>query len=172
MRVPVFPVATLLVCGVLADGLVAMVRTGTGGAPAITLSVVTALALIAGPYRGMLWGFAAGVVLDLLAGPAVGGVYALGGIVTGAVAGVAGRRAPLRLRARPVIGVVVVPGVLLGALTLHGMLGQPAMSFAGALQWSVVCGMLMTPLVARLVTNFTFGHFRTMSHTRRITTEV
>lgn len=140
----------LLIGGVVGDALVAIVRTSAGGTPAITLSVITALALIAGPNRGMLLGFAAGVVLDLLAGPVVGGVHALGGVVTGAVAGAIGQRGPDRLRASPLVGVVMVPTMASGVLTLYALLGQPAAAMATALQWSAVCGALVLPLVGRL----------------------
>lgn len=142
--------AALVVCGLLSDTLVAIVRTSAGGTPAITVSVITALALVVGPYRGMLLGFAAGVVLDLLAGPVAGGVHALGGVVAGAVAGVIGRRGSDRLAGSPLVGVVVVPAVVLGVLTLHGLFGQPAVAMVAALRWSAVCGALVTPLICRL----------------------
>jgi hypothetical protein len=138
----------LLACGITADATVAIVQTGAGSTPVVTVSVVTALALVDGPYRGMLIGFAAGVVLDLLAGPAVGGVHALGGVAVGALAGAVGGRAPDRPRGMALTGVVVVPAVALGVLTLHGLLGRPAVSFGGALPWAVVCGAVVTPLTA------------------------
>ncbi|MBW3605491.1 MAG: hypothetical protein KY460_11410 [Actinobacteria bacterium] len=141
----------LLACGVVADAAMGVAFPDAGGVPVISLSTVTGLALISGSSRGMLFGFAVGVVLDLLAGPAVvGGAHALVGVPVGAVAGAIGRPAPGRLHAAPLVGMVVVPVAVTAALLVHGLLGPVVFAAPEALWRAGVAGALVTPLVVRV----------------------
>ncbi len=142
-----------MVCGAItADALVGAVRPGLAGVPFVTLSVVTAVALAAGPRVGMIAGFSAGAVLDLLGGPvSLAGVHTIVGVAVGVVTGSAGAHLDGRNRGATMIGALAVTAGAILLLALHGTVAALKASIVGLVPCIALAGALVTPLALRVV---------------------
>ena len=144
------PAVPVLLAGAMAlDGALSTARMGAPSAPVATLSVVAAVALGIGGSTGAIAGFGAGVVLDLLAGPASpGGVHALVGLAVGTCAGVARPRVLGPVGSGVAIGAPAVGGGAAVIVTLQGLATSASslpveMVAGGALAGAIACPMVV-----------------------------
>jgi rod shape-determining protein MreD len=117
VRKTALAVAALAVAVILQLTVLNGLRLPGGGVPDLVLVLVAALAMTDGPVRGMVTGFAAGLVLDLAPpGSAVLGEYALVFCLVGWAAGKLSRLATRSaLQSLVMLAVVVVVGEALAA---------------------------------------------------------
>lgn len=131
--------------GVLPDALVA--------APLWTLSAVVAVAAAGGARAGMLSGFGAGVLLDLLAGPvALAGVHTLTALAVGVTVGSVGRRLGRAIGFAVCAGAVAVPAAVGIATGLQRLLHPATGGMAELVAAGAAVGALATPVALRAVT--------------------
>jgi rod shape-determining protein MreD len=147
-------IAALLLCALVGDAVLGALQPATARPPLVSLAVVAGVALFAGARLGMVSGLVAGVVLDLLSGPAsVAGIQTLTTVLTGAVVGY-GRRHP-RHEAPAVaaaVGSLAVAGATVLSIVLQRMLGSAvAHAFGPAIAQAVVVGALVTTLAHRIL---------------------
>lgn len=147
------PAMALVLVGALTlDALLGAARTGAPSAPVVTLSAVAGIGLAAKGRTGAITGFGAGVVLDLLAGPASpGGVHAFVGLAVGTVANVARPRV-----LGPVGGGVTVGGSTVGlgtavTLALQGLAASASVLPVDMVVLGVLSGALTCPMVVRFL---------------------
>lgn len=115
-------VPALLVVAIVLDAVVSTVRTGASTAPVVTLAVVAGIALAMGGSVGAIAGFGAGVVLDLLAGPASpGGVHAIVGLALGSCAGAVRPRLLGPVGGGVAVGAPAVAVASAGTVALQGL---------------------------------------------------
>jgi rod shape-determining protein MreD len=143
-RVPV-----LVVLAIVLDTVVGTARTGAPTAPVVTLAVVAGIALGAPGSVGAIAGFGAGVVLDLLAGPASpGGVHALVGLTVGSCVGAVRPRLLGPIGSGLLIGAPVVVVAAAGTMALQGLAASgPTLPVdivaLGALSGALACAMVV-----------------------------
>lgn len=128
-----------------------------GSRPDLLLVVVVAIALVEGPLRGAVLGFAAGLLADL-ATPAdhtVGRLalaFAVVGYAAGLLEDIEERSA---LAPMLVVGLSTVGAVLLYA-AVGGLVGDPRVNWsaiAGTLPMTVVYNLVLSPFIVPLVTS-------------------
>lgn len=144
------PAVPLLLVGAMAlDAVLGTARMGAPSAPVVTLSVVAAVALGIGRSTGAGAGFGAGVVLDLLAGPASpGGVHALVGLAVGTCAGMPRPRVLGPVGSGVAVGAPAVGAGTAVTLALQGLATSASsmpvdMVAIGALAGAVACPMVL-----------------------------
>ena len=147
-------IAGLLACALVGDAVFGALQPATVRPPLVCLAVVAGVALAAGARVGMVCGFAAGVMLDLLSGPAsVAGVHTLTMVLTGAAAGY-GRRhqqhdAPVVAAAA---GSLVVAAAAVLSIALQRTLGSAvAHAFGPVAAQAVVVGAVVTTVAQRIL---------------------
>lgn len=144
---PVVPV--VLVAAIVVDAVAGTARMGAPTVPVMTLSVVVAIALRTTGSVGAVAGFGAGVVVDLLAGPASpGGVHALVGLAVGMCAGALRPRLLGPVSAGAAVGAPVVAAGSAVTLALQGLATSasslPIETVAiGALSGAIACPMVL-----------------------------
>lgn len=147
--------AALVVIGgaLVVDAALGVLPGARVAAPSCTVAAVVAVAAAGGSRAGMLTGFGAGVVLDLLAGPAaLAGVHTLTmlavGVAVGSVRGRVRRATGFALCA----GAVAVPAAVGVATGLQRLLHPATGGMAEPVAAGAVVGALATPVVLRAVT--------------------
>lgn len=146
-------IAALLSCAVLGDAVLGALQPATARPPLVSLAAVAGVAVVAGARVGMIAGFAAGVVLDLLSGAAsVAGVHILTLVLAGAAAGY-GRRHPRRDASAVVAatGSLAVAGAAVLSILLQRMLGSSVASAVGqVIVQALMVGAVVTVVVHRI----------------------
>lgn len=147
-------VAALLAGAVVGDAALGAVWPAAARSPLLPIAVVAAVAVSAGVRAGMVTGFAAGLVLDLLAGPvSVAGAHALTALTTGTVAGWA-HRDPRHRTARfaALVGALSAAGASVMLLFLQRALDHAAGDTVGSVvTHALAVGMVVTPIVHRML---------------------
>jgi rod shape-determining protein MreD len=125
-----------------------------GATPDIVAVTVIALGLAAGPVRGSVAGFAAGLLLDLMP-PADGllGLSAVVLVVLGYLAGLLGQteRSPF---AAVGLTALLASGMVVGLALVGGVVGDPRVSwerFPGLLLTQALYALALAPFVVPLV---------------------
>ena len=133
---------------VLADTVIATAGTAVPTAPIVTLAAVVGVGLARGTRVGALAGFAVGVVLDLLSGPAaLGGVATLTCVTIGASAGGLTRHARASHVGTPAVGAVLVACSTIVGLSAQGLTGWAPIVAAPLVACAGAVGLLVTPVV-------------------------
>lgn len=147
------PAVPLLVVGAMAfDAVLGAARTGAPSVPVVTLSVVAAVALGVGRSAGAIAGFGAGVVLDLLAGPASpGGVHALVGLAVGTFAGAVRPRVLGPVGRGIAVGAPAVGTGTAVTLVLQGLATSAPALPAEMVGLGTLAGAVACPMVVRLL---------------------
>jgi cell shape-determining protein MreD len=150
------PTVAVVSGAVFVDALMGAVRPGNGATAVCTIATVVAIAQVGGVRRGMVAGFATGMTLDLLAGPAsVLGVQAITGLLVGAAVGAVGSRTPGNIGAAVLTAVVAVPTTVVATAALRALAGPAEFGDPRAAVALAVCtGLVVTPVAARLITTF------------------
>jgi rod shape-determining protein MreD len=151
VRKTALAVAALAVAVIVQLTVLNGLRLPGGGAPDLVLVLVAALAMTDGPVRGMVTGFAAGLVLDMAPpGSAVLGEYALVFCLVGWAAGKLSRLAARSaLQSLVMLAAVVVAGEGLAA-ALSLLLDPAQVTFAQVRQvlpYSLGYDLIITPFV-------------------------
>lgn len=137
--------ALLLLTAVLVQLTVLPLLGLPGATPDVVAVTVIALGFVAGPIRGAVAGFAAGVLLDLLP-PADGllGLTAVVLVVVGYLAGLLGQTERPPLVSVAITG-VLAGGIVLGFALVGGVVADPRVS------WERVPGLTLTQAAYALV---------------------
>jgi rod shape-determining protein MreD len=145
-------IAVLLCCGVLGDAALGALQPAIARPPLLSLATLAGFALVVGARVGMVIGFVAGVMLDMLSGPAsVAGVHTLTALLIGVVVGLGRRHVEHPSSAlATVAGGLAVAGAAVLSVALHRLVG----SVVGQLLDAVVVqalavGAIVTPIVQR-----------------------
>jgi rod shape-determining protein MreD len=145
-------VTMLLSFAMLGDAALGALQPAILRPPVLSLAVVAGVALIVGARVGMAVGFVAGVVLDMLSGPAsLAGVHTLMALLIGVTVGLARRHVRhASSMLATVAGGLAVAGAAVLFVLLHRLLG----SAVGDLREAVVgqalaAGAIVTPIVQR-----------------------
>lgn len=145
-------ITALLSCAVLGDAALGALQPATARPPLLSLAVVAGVALFAGARVGMVTGFVAGVLLDMLSGPAsLAGVHTLTTLLVGTVVGY-GRRHPLypSFVVAAVAGGLAVAGAAALSVVLHRLVGSAVGHLFGAVVvHALAVGSVVTPIVQR-----------------------
>ena len=144
----------LVACALLGDAAIGALWPATARPALLPIAAVAGIALAGGARAGMVGGFATGLVLDLLAGPAsVAGVHTLIALLVGAAVGSA-RRDPRHSTA----GFAALAGALAVAVAaVSFMMLQRALGYAGddglgtVVAQALVAGAITTPIARRVM---------------------
>jgi rod shape-determining protein MreD len=142
----------LLSCAVLGDAGLGVLWPATTRPPVLTFAVVAGVALFGGGRLGVVAGFGAGVVLDLLSGSAsLAGVHTLAALITGSAVGyVRRRRRHVPAGFAAATGGLAVSAAAVAAVVLHRMLGYTVGGIVGdVVGQALVAGAVATPLAWR-----------------------
>lgn len=141
---------TAAIIAVLLDTVVLADLDLAGVAPSTVTVMVIGVAFIDGPARGMVLGFAAGLLADLVTEGLVG-VSALLLVIAGYTIGVARRQwTGGELPGRLLAGALGAAGVTLGELVLELVFSQTETSLGGVVAQVLVAGafgLLLSPLI-------------------------
>lgn len=147
---PAVPV--VLAAATVLDAVLGTARMGAPSAPVVTLSVVAGIGLATKGRTGAFVGFGAGVVFDLLAGPASpGGVHALVGLAVGSVVGVARPRVRRPVSGGVVVGAAAAGGGTAVTLALQGLATSAASVSIGGVVLGALAGAIACPMVLRFL---------------------
>jgi rod shape-determining protein MreD len=147
-------ITILLVGAVLADAVLGALRPATVRPPLLVLAVVAGVALVGGVRVGMVTGFVAGLLLDVLSGPAsLVGVHTLTGLFAGTVAGYERRQSRAWVWSpsafASVIGTLVVASAAALSVMLHRLLGTTVTDMLDSVVAGVAAGAIVTPVAQR-----------------------
>jgi rod shape-determining protein MreD len=145
-------ITMLLSFAMLGDAALGALQPAILRPPVLSLAVVGGIALVVGARVGMAVGFVAGVVLDMLSGPAsLAGVHTLMALLIGVTVGLARqhvRHASSMLAT--VAGGLTVAGAAVFFVLLHRLLGSAVGDLRGAVVGqALAAGAIVTPIVQR-----------------------
>lgn len=148
-------VTVALVSGaLLADAVLGVLRPGVTRPPLFVLAVVAGLALEGGVRWGMATAFVAGLILDLVSGPAsVAGVHTLTALFAGTVVGYERRHVGASVWSpaafASVVGGLATATAAVVSVALHRLLGATVTDMFGSVAAALVVGSTVTPLAQR-----------------------
>jgi rod shape-determining protein MreD len=145
-------ITMLLSFAVLGDAALGALQPAILRPPVLSLAVVAGVALVVGARIGMAAGFVAGVVLDLLSGPAsLAGVHTLMALLIGVAVGL-GRRHVRHVSSMlaTVAGGVAVAGAAVLFVVLHRLLGSAVGDLrAAVVGQALAAGAIVAPIAQR-----------------------
>ncbi|HSK90236.1 MAG TPA: hypothetical protein VK875_02880 [Euzebyales bacterium] len=149
-------VCIVLASALVGDAALGAVRPAAVRPPVLLLAAVVAVATCGGVRAGMLAGFAAGIVLDALSGPAsLAGVHTLTALLAGTTVGYARRHAHRAGAFALIAGGLAVTGAGVVSVALHRLLGYAGGDMIdGVAVPALVAGTVVTPLAHRALRHF------------------
>jgi rod shape-determining protein MreD len=147
-------IVALLAGALVADAVLGILHPGVTRTPLFVLAVVAGIALEGGVRLGMITGFAAGLLLDLVSGPvSLAGVHTLTALIAGTAVGYERRH----LRASvwsPAAFASIVGGLATAtaaalSVALHRLLGATVSDVFGSAAAALAVGATVTPLAQR-----------------------